>query len=87
MSNSTPFANSAALPASCVVGASRGIGLEFVRVLLARGHRVIAAVRDPFNAGQIWPVAGKAPGICAIHQCDVTSETSIEVGKRAIKTA
>ena len=70
----------ASLPCSVVIGASRGIGLEFVRQLLDRGHRVIAAVRDPFSAGQLWPVAaGLKPGRCVIQQCDVTSEESIEV--------
>ena len=70
----------ASLPCSVVIGASRGIGLEFVRQLLERGHRVIAAVRDPFAASQLWPVAtGLKPGRCMIQQCDVTSEESIEV--------
>ncbi|KKY22459.1 putative short-chain dehydrogenase reductase [Diplodia seriata] len=30
-----------------VVGASRGIGLEFVRQLIARGEKIIATVRQP----------------------------------------
>ena len=34
-----------------VTGASRGLGAEFVRQLRARGHDVIAAVRDPGKAG------------------------------------
>lgn len=65
-----------------IIGASRGIGLEFVRQLLARGDQVIAAVRDPVAAGQLWKVAGSQirPGSCVIEHCDVTSELSIEVG-------
>jgi NAD(P)-dependent dehydrogenase (short-subunit alcohol dehydrogenase family) len=33
-----------------VTGASRGLGAEFVRQLRARGHDVVAAVRDPGKA-------------------------------------
>jgi NADP-dependent 3-hydroxy acid dehydrogenase YdfG len=34
-----------------VTGASRGLGAEFVRQLRARGHDVVAGVRDPSKAG------------------------------------
>ena len=65
----------------CIVGASRGIGLEFVRQLLARGDQVIAAVRDPYNASGLWQLAASQtkPGACELSQCDVTSDQSIEV--------
>jgi hypothetical protein len=64
-----------------IVGASRGIGLEFVRQLLARGDQVIAAVRDPYKANQLWQLSASSPrpGACVIHQCDVTREDSIDV--------
>jgi NAD(P)-dependent dehydrogenase (short-subunit alcohol dehydrogenase family) len=60
---------------------SAGIGLEFVRQLLARGDQVIAAVRDPMSASELWQLAANSnkPGACEIHQCDVTSEQSIDV--------
>ncbi|ETN41995.1 uncharacterized protein HMPREF1541_03934 [Cyphellophora europaea CBS 101466] len=63
-----------------VVGASRGIGLEFVRQLLAQGKQVIAAVRDPGTASQLWQITASQsrPGSCLIEQCDVTSEASIK---------
>jgi NAD(P)-dependent dehydrogenase (short-subunit alcohol dehydrogenase family) len=66
----------------CIVGASRGIGFEFVRQLLGRGDQVIAAVRDPYKASELWRLAATqtTPGACQLCECDVTSEASINVG-------
>ncbi|KAK7905350.1 hypothetical protein LTR67_000071 [Exophiala xenobiotica] len=63
-----------------IVGASRGIGLEFVRQLLDEGHQVIAAVRNPETANQIWQLSAqqRKPGACLIEQCDVTDEASVD---------
>jgi NAD(P)-dependent dehydrogenase (short-subunit alcohol dehydrogenase family) len=68
----------------CIVGASRGIGFEFVRQLLDRGDQVIAAVRDPYKASELWRLAGSQtkPGACQLCECDVTSEASINVGRQ-----
>ena len=61
-----------------VIGASRGIGLEWVRQLLARGDHVYATVRDPAKASQLWTLAGSAPrASCQLLLCDVSSEASI----------
>ena len=63
-----------------IVGASRGIGLEFVRQLLARGDQVIATVRDLEKASELWSLAGVAPrGACQLLLCDVQSDNSINV--------
>ena len=63
-----------------VVGASRGIGLEWVRQLLARGNHVLATVRDVAKASQLWTLAGSAAmGRCQLFECDVASEASINV--------
>ena len=63
-----------------IVGASRGIGLEFVRQILARGDKVIATVRDPGKASELWTLAGgNSRGTCRLLLCDVQSETSIVV--------
>ena len=63
-----------------VVGASRGIGLEWVRQLLARGDQVLATVRDVAKASQLWTLAGSAAmGRCQLFECDVASEASINV--------
>jgi NAD(P)-dependent dehydrogenase (short-subunit alcohol dehydrogenase family) len=45
-----------------VTGANRGLGLEFVRQLLARGRRVIAACRQPGKAMELTRLAGEHPG-------------------------
>ncbi|KAI9741237.1 MAG: hypothetical protein M1834_002953 [Cirrosporium novae-zelandiae] len=66
------------MPTWIIVGASRGIGLEFVRQLLARGDRVIATLRNKARATQLVSLADNAPkGACHLLQCDLTSETSI----------
>lgn len=60
-----------------VVGASRGLGLEFVRQLLARGDLVIATVRDPPKAAELWQMAGNSAGACQLLLCDVSDEANI----------
>jgi len=64
-----------------IVGASRGIGLEFVRQLLKRRDRILATVRKPFasHASALWGQAGGDPGSCQMFTCDVLSEMSIIV--------
>ncbi|OCL09733.1 NAD(P)-binding protein [Glonium stellatum] len=62
-----------------IVGASRGIGLEFVRQLLVRGERIIATVREPYaaHASALWGQAGSDHGRCQMYICDILSEASI----------
>jgi NAD(P)-dependent dehydrogenase (short-subunit alcohol dehydrogenase family) len=57
-----------------IVGASRGIGYEFVEQLLARGDRVIATVRG--NTSAFWP---EHKDRCTVFNCDVAKEDSIIV--------
>ena len=65
-----------------IVGASRGIGLEFVKQILARGDNVIATVRDPGKASELWSLAGgDFRGACRLLLCDVQSEASIVVSQ------
>lgn len=56
---------------SLVTGANRGLGLELVRQLLARGNRVIACCRDPRHAGALAGLADAHRGRVAIEQLDV----------------
>lgn len=59
-----------------VTGCSRGIGLEFVRQLLARGDRVLATCRDPASARGLTALAAEAEGRLRIAALDVTDPAS-----------
>ena len=59
-----------------VTGANRGLGLEFVRQLLARGDRVLAACRQPGKATALNQLAGEHPGRLRVLPLDVASESS-----------
>ncbi|KAI0140505.1 NAD(P)-binding protein [Xylariaceae sp. FL1272] len=70
-----------------VVGASRGIGLEFVDQLLGAGHQVVAAVRNVSCAPKLLNLidARKARDRCFVESCDVSSDESITDFIRAMK--
>ena len=61
---------------SLVTGANRGVGLEFVRQLLARGGHVVAACRHPGKATALNTLAGEHPGRLHVLPLDVASEKS-----------
>jgi NAD(P)-dependent dehydrogenase (short-subunit alcohol dehydrogenase family) len=61
---------------SMVTGANRGLGLEFVRALLARGDAVIAACRHPGKATVLNQLAGQHPGRLHLLPLDVADEKS-----------
>jgi NAD(P)-dependent dehydrogenase (short-subunit alcohol dehydrogenase family) len=58
-----------------VTGANRGIGLELVRQVLARGDHVEAAVRDPDAATTLRGLAG--PESLRLHRVDVTRDDQV----------
>lgn len=60
-----------------VTGANRGLGLEFVRQLLARGDRVYAACRHPGKALALTELAAAHPGHLHVLPLDIASERSI----------
>lgn len=59
-----------------VTGANRGLGLEFVRHLLARGDRVIATCRHPGKAAALNSLTGEYPGRLHVLPLDVASGKS-----------
>ncbi|MGI8561368.1 MAG: SDR family oxidoreductase [Luteimonas sp.] len=59
-----------------VTGANRGIGLEFVRQLLARGDHVVAACRQPGKAAALNTLAGEHPGRLHVLPLDVAEPKS-----------
>ena len=63
-------------PYSLVTGANRGLGLAFVRQLLARGDRVVAACRHPGKASALNALAGEHPGRLHVLPLDVADPKS-----------
>jgi NAD(P)-dependent dehydrogenase (short-subunit alcohol dehydrogenase family) len=59
-----------------IVGASRGLGLEFVRQYHRAGWQVLAACRDPATASALTEFAVQSPGI-EVVACDVTDSDSV----------
>ncbi|XP_065847331.1 uncharacterized protein [Euphorbia lathyris] len=72
---------------SMVQGASRGIGLEFVKQLLemdGKGH-VIATCRNPDGATGLLDLKNRFADRLNVLQLDVTVESSIEASAMSIK--
>jgi NAD(P)-dependent dehydrogenase (short-subunit alcohol dehydrogenase family) len=59
-----------------VTGASRGLGLEFVRQLLARGDAVVAACRRPSDAEALATLAAAHPQHLKVRPLEVTDAAS-----------
>jgi NAD(P)-dependent dehydrogenase (short-subunit alcohol dehydrogenase family) len=60
-----------------VTGANRGLGLEFVRQLLARGDRIVATCRQPGKATALNALAGDHPGRLHVLPLDVADPRAI----------
>jgi NAD(P)-dependent dehydrogenase (short-subunit alcohol dehydrogenase family) len=60
-----------------VTGANRGIGLEFVHQLLARGDRVVACCRQSARASELNRLSGEHPGHLKVLPLDVSEPRSI----------
>jgi NAD(P)-dependent dehydrogenase (short-subunit alcohol dehydrogenase family) len=70
-----------------VTGANRGIGLELVRQLLARGDRVTATARVPGAAESLQALAAGQRERLLIAPLDVTDTASIETFAAMLATA
>src|SRR5690348_13287960 len=66
-----------------VTGASRGIGLELVRQLAARGETVEAACRAPERA----PALSEIAGAVRVHRCDIGDPASVRAFAAALGDA
>ncbi|KAL0352739.1 UNVERIFIED_CONTAM: C-factor [Sesamum angustifolium] len=72
---------------SMVQGASRGIGLEFVRQLLEKsdkGH-VVATCRNPKGATGLLELKNRFADRLDIHQLDLTIDRTIEEAAKSVK--
>jgi NAD(P)-dependent dehydrogenase (short-subunit alcohol dehydrogenase family) len=67
-----------------ITGASRGLGLEFVRQLLIRGDTIEAGVRAPAEARQLQGLACESGGRLRIHALDISEPRSIEAFAAAV---
>lgn len=61
---------------SLVTGANRGLGLEFCRLLLASGDRVVATCRHPGKATALNTLAAEYPGRLHVSPLDVADPRS-----------
>ena len=66
------------MPTVLVTGASRGLGLEFVRQYASAGWEVIAGARRPDEAGELATLKRRWGGTVAVELLDVTNEQHIE---------
>jgi len=60
-----------------VTGTNRGIGLELVRQLLARGDEVVAGVRRLDRAAPVQALGERAEGRLRVLACDVADDASV----------
>jgi NAD(P)-dependent dehydrogenase (short-subunit alcohol dehydrogenase family) len=65
-----------------ITGANRGIGLAMAEALIARGDRVIAAVRDPFKIPDVLKIAPKERAM--VVGMEVTDQRSVDRAAAAV---
>lgn len=64
-------------PTVLITGANRGIGLEYVKQISARGWNVIATARNPDEASELQALAKEHAGV-VIERLDVTDHPGID---------
>ena len=68
-----------------IIGANRGLGLEWVRQWLERDARVFATARRPANADELQRLQKRYRDALSIHQTDVRSGESVEALTRELE--
>jgi len=61
-----------------VIGASRGLGLGYVKELARRGWTVIATARDPAAATDLAALANGSQGAVSVRQLDSTDRAGLD---------
>ena len=69
-----------------ITGASRGLGLEFVRQCLARGASVFAGCRTPEHALDLQMLSAVHPEQLTVLTLDVTDEATIDASVEIIRS-
>jgi NAD(P)-dependent dehydrogenase (short-subunit alcohol dehydrogenase family) len=70
-----------------VTGASRGLGLEFVRQWLEGGQHVFALAREPRRSAALMQLAAQHPEALATAACDVAEDGSLTEAFDAVAKA
>ncbi len=65
-------------PAVLIIGANRGLGLEWTRQWLHREARVYATARQPKSATDLHQLQEKYPDQLSIHQVDVSRDRNVD---------
>ena len=73
------------MPTVLITGASRGLGLEFVRQYAAEGWQVLAACRAPDEAAELKKLATGAAGRIRVLPMDVTDAASVQAAAAGLK--
>ncbi|XP_067292285.1 C-signal [Pseudorasbora parva] len=71
-----------------ITGASRGLGLQMVKQLLAtpeRPQKIIATARNPAAAKELQELAKSNPGVHVVS-LDVTSDSSVDAAAQAVES-
>ncbi len=69
-----------------ITGASRGLGLEFVRQTLDRGDQVLAGCRNPGEAADLQTLVSRHPDRLTVLPLDVTDGASIEAAVESVRS-
>lgn len=70
-----------------ISGASRGIGLELVKQLLASGQNVIGACRNPEGARDLWEIEADYKTRFRPMKLDVSDQASIDAAAASISNS